>query len=774
MADGRDVIARMLVGMERLGGGVPTGAGDLPLMPQPAYDTDPARQKKFLAQRDWRGIGDMLLGIPDVTNQAVNAGIRDIGSLTGLYDPNTAYQFGMPSQDAANLAAAATGQEIIPEASMPPDVRQQGANRQFLFGALPVNPEASVAAASKAMLIGPMSKLWRADMAQLAEKMWQEGVAAGKPATEVLDEIWKATGTDTLAGTTRGAEGAWKQELPDQLTWLKQGPLSDPKTDPKTLGEAFEHRLGFEAYPELKSMPIIAEDLAQGERGRLYAGLPEEGIADEMSVNKRLSPVDQRSTILHEGFGHGVQNIEGWGRGANAGGGLRPGTTAWEIYQERLAKIATPISREEFYAPGGPGHPGAFDYEDYLKQHNDALKGESGRRLDRIAQEEAVREDYKRRSGEAEARNLQRRADMSLEELKERPFHSTYDIPLDEQIVNKRRDDLSEVMQEKDPEWWHPVGGGVKLREPFSTLTSKTEQLPILPDVPISPERLLGGYGLPLYGDRTMAAKNLLDVNGVPLTTSQHLGGGGRFMQETPGSIWASEQGRITNLLNRQRELEEASGGAPVYGVHTAMGPLGGDFAKMTTRPLLDLMGQAKGDITDKAARAFDREARSEDWGITDWPGVKSGSGSFEEWLTSTSGGNRANLAKIVQKGQYRDQGFPDMAALRKAIIEPELMDVPMLTTGMSVGQFEPGGRAIFDPVKPHDTYPVQAAGSHVGNMGQVPFELMFPDFMSTRRAGEQLPHTGRTVELQVPSQKFDDQWLDRIMPWWLSRGQKK
>jgi hypothetical protein len=331
--------------------------------------------------------------------------------------------------------------------------------------------------------------------------------------------------------------------------------------------------------------------------------------------------------------------------------------------------------------------------------------------------------------------------------------------------IEQARQELARVMaaKGKDIERFHPVSGNVRMKTPFSELTSTTRPTgSMLPDRPLSAEDLyrLNATLLPLYGDRTMAGQTLTHINDVPLTVAQKLGGGGRFQQENPGRLWASEQGRITNLANRVREEEKASGGAPVVGVHVAMGPASGDFSRQTTAPLLQQLQEAK--ITRKAAKEFADEAASE-WGITNWP--KKPERAYEDWLPSAPGGQRADLAKVMQKAKYQLLNFPNVAAVRKAITEPELMHVPTLTSGMSVGRFAPGGQVVPE-AGTHGDYSTDILGEHLGNMGQVPFSVMFPDFMRTRPPGEQIPNTARTVELKIPAQLANQQWLDNFMRW--------
>ena len=314
----------------------------------------------------------------------------------------------------------------------------------------------------------------------------------------------------------------------------------------------------------------------------------------------------------------------------------------------------------------------------------------------------------------------------------------------------------------KNIEWFHPVGGGVKLRDPFSELTSTTRPTgPMLPDKTMSPEDFkVGSYLLPLYGDKTVAGKTLLDVQGKPLATPQKLGGGGRFMQENPGKLWASDQGKGTTVSGKVQRLEQESG-LPVLGTHVSMGTGGSDFAKMNARTALQLTDQKA--ISDEAAKAFDARMAE------NWPGIKNV--DPEEWLATAPGGQRADLVKAMQLSPFqRDPAFANIGAIRKATTEPELMHEPMLTSGMSVGQFAPGGKV--DPgAGTHESYNTDWLGQHLGNMGQVPFSVMFPDVarnfaLKNPEQVSNLPALGYSVERQIPEQKITAQWQDNFMKW--------
>jgi hypothetical protein len=658
-----------------------------------------------------------------------------------------------------------------------------GAKTQAAISAIGAIPEAGKALAvgghGLAMFLGPRSQLFDRKMADLAQEM------ASKGATR--DEIWKATGSDKIAGTMLGPRGEPMQEISDVGARFNDPSAYSDKAPDFTAGDVFHHPAGYEAYPELANTEFNWRNSANV-HGSYTRGDPPSGYPPTAEVS--LYAPDKPGTMLHENFTHGVQDIENWPKGGNTNF-LNPGTPAWDIYQERLKAINTPMSPQTFES-SGLSDP-QFTYDDYLKQHNDALKNPThSRMLDRVAQEEAVNEAYQRSAGEAQARNVQARKDMTLDQLKATPPWETQDIPTDRQIATYPRDagpqfsrtDLAGQMlrdypgdpaavtpKGKNPEWFHGVSGGPKLPTPFSELTSTTvptEGSAMLADKPMSPEDFQrNSWLLPLYGDKSIAGQTLVDVNGQPLATPQNLGGGGRFMQANPGALWASDQSKGTKITGKVQALEQESG-LPVNATHVIMGPTSGDFAHMTARPLLQLTDQKA--ISSDQARAFDDRMVAE--GVNNWPGIRN---VGEDWLNAP-GTHRAALAKTMQLAPFaNDPAFGNVAAVRKAITEPELMHAPMLTSGMTVGQFAPGG-AVVPGAGTHETYNTDWLGQHIGNMGQVPFSKMFPDVLSGYLAKNpalagNLPTIGYSVERQIPAQKLTQQWLDNIMPWWERRN---
>lgn len=641
----------------------------------------------------------------------------------------------------------------------------EGSYGEAALNALGLIPELGPAA--KAMFIGAGSQLFRKDMAKLAQEMKAKGAHT--------DDIWRATGDDVVAGTMFGPRGEAIQEISDdaahfnadafprgggmagfmdeyarqhhgvdralqlppnsreRLAAVRYGSEKAQAARTKPLSEVLEHPDLYRAYPDVADIPI-------GREPNSFMGFKGSYSDGEIGITENVR--DKRSTALHE-TQHAIQEREGWPRGNSP------------------------------YAVAN--HPDPAVQEAYADEIKRRLETSGDTYID--AQAKAKHSVYERSWGETQARNTQARSNMTLDERKAMPPRHTQDIADERQIASYAPpgaaaswnphvvpDNPAQVTAKgKDPEWFHGVGGGVKLPRPFSEMTST-----MVPTGAMTPTRLLdpaglqGGIVTPLYGDKTMAGQTLTHINGVPLSRPQPLQGGPRFMQEFPGSIWASEKSQMTKMSNAVQRMAES--GKPVYGVHVAMSPVGGDFARMTTRPLLDMAQQAK--IKRADLKLFDEEMRGETAGR--WPGLmKAG----DDWLASAPGVDRATLAQTMHLARYQKAGFPDVGSLRKAITEPELVNRPMLTTGRTVGQFDPMGK--LSPGA-HDTYGTQIAGDYVGDLGALPLEAVFPDFVASRPPREPLPHTGKTLQTKPDiMQEADQRWLDNLMQHLLRGGRE-
>lgn len=322
---------------------------------------------------------------------------------------------------------------------------------------------------------------------------------------------------------------------------------------------------------------------------------------------------------------------------------------------------------------------------------------------------------------------------------------------------------------------YHPVGGGLKLSRPVSGLHATTVRDPMFnpPEIGmITPERLVKEEAalFPLVGDRAAAGRYLTHIGETELERPVRLTGGPLYMDANYNLIdpeqsaaWESGAGRVTALSRQAARAGE--GGRPVYGIYTTGSATNTDFNIMGADALIQQLPYSK--ITKKAEREFDRAMREGSKAfppIPDWPGIRSP--KAEEMLLDKSNGMlRTKLFDTMGKENFQSMGFPDVAATRKAIIQPELLDVDTHQTGFRLARMDTTGRTIENPLIPSD-YPVAMAGQVAGQLDvPVDYKNIFQSHFDARRLLGQ-PESGDYYSFSRahPIQYADEEWLNRLM----------
>jgi len=228
-------------------------------------------------------------------------------------------------------------------------------------------------------------------------------------------------------------------------------------------------------------------------------------------------------------------------------------------------------------------------------------------------------------------------------------------------------------------------------------------------------------------------------------------------------AAWESGTGRISALSKQAGRAGE--GGRPVYGMYVAGSGTNTDFNVMGANALLQQIPFSK--ITKKAEKAFDQAMRvgSEMFApIPNWPGIRSPSAQ-EMILDKSNGIVRTKLFDTMGKEEFQSMGFPEVPGTRKAIIEPELLDVPTNQAGFRMARMDTSGRIIEDPNIPSD-YPAAMAGKVAGKL-DVPadYKDVFQTHFDARRLLNK-PESGDYYSFSRahPIQYADQQWLDRLM----------
>ena len=319
---------------------------------------------------------------------------------------------------------------------------------------------------------------------------------------------------------------------------------------------------------------------------------------------------------------------------------------------------------------------------------------------------------------------------------------------------------------------YHPIGGGVKLSKPTELMTASVVDDPSIKPVPrkiMTLEDLQGGVAIPLVGDRAAAGRILEEVEGKRLRNPVKLQGGPGFMQThtfegqpEKSAAWASGKGVVTALGNQARRAAELAGTDKVIAPYVAMSPEGLDYNTMLSRAIL---GQLDiGSLSKRAVQSFNREVRKVE---PRFVGIESPQLEAQLFGGAKEAGNvRKAFVNRMGLEEFRQRGFPDVAATRKAITEPELLHRDVGATGYNIARLDPEGRIVDDPLIPHETYPVQLRGEYMGSLeDEVPYREFFQGFSDKRRAfGNPEGSDWRAFSMSAPIQQLDQEWLDRVM----------
>jgi hypothetical protein len=305
------------------------------------------------------------------------------------------------------------------------------------------------------IFVGKGAKTWDALAAQKAKIMADMGA---DPRT-----IWQET------GTWKGPDGKWRQEISDQPAKITEDVVNqivESKQFKGPLGQAITHAELFKAYPETAGIPstIFAQELPTG---NVLGGRSGTFQIPQLTVGGP-STVAQRSVALHE-LQHAVQQKEGFARGGSAAS-LSPDIAQArfdlkEIEQKmvRLQDAASDEARlyisksqrdpefkkiidEAFnkyktqFGERSEENPFGVDLQDAVKfsllekspvLNNLGLQADKLRRLSNLEPFEA----YRNLAGEAEARAVQQRRNLSSEQRRAAFPEESYDVPLDQLII---------------------------------------------------------------------------------------------------------------------------------------------------------------------------------------------------------------------------------------------------------------------------------------------------------------------------------------------------
>ncbi len=274
----------------------------------------------------------------------------------------------------------------------------------------------------RGVFMGDLSKTW--DKAAADKAMAMEKAGADPRA------IWQET------GTFKGADGKWRQEIDDSAALFNPSTINGVKRENDILsgmpgfdlgpsvGNVIDHPLLKAAYPDgLTKSTFIGNKntlLGDGVQGAY------DQASGALTINAPAKAADARSTMLHE-LQHAIQSRQGFARGGNVRdmAASLPDPQAVGDAQVLQAFVRRGIKPENAPAEflntlGRDVHPVA---RDLMYESSDALHAMN------------PREAYKLLAGEAEARAVQSRMNLTQEQRRLLFPLDSYDVRLDRLIV---------------------------------------------------------------------------------------------------------------------------------------------------------------------------------------------------------------------------------------------------------------------------------------------------------------------------------------------------
>lgn len=313
----------------------------------------------------------------------------------------------------------------------------------------------------------------------------------------------------------------------------------------------------------------------------------------------------------------------------------------------------------------------------------------------------------------------------------------------------------------RDPRLWHPASD-IKLRKPVDEMAfGITDKGDLSPAKTIDIADLEGRILVPAFGDRTRAGGLLTSVDGEDLPSPVDLQGGADFMR-SQGGIWASEPDAMRTKAKYVAKAAQEAQDAPIL-AYTAMGAQSGDFSRMMSDAVMGQLRPSMSNMIDPAV-----VSRFDDYVIKNvdknWPGILSSGAA--DYIPEMTGSNRRLLWQEMDKGVYRDAGFPDVGATRLAITDPRLINAQPFDTGLTFGRVDVEAPLTETTPDIHSTYRSQIHGDYLGGLlDNVPGDMVWRDFFGARRAAGASPATDQRAFMMTPSikQKVDGQMVDEV-----------
>ena len=293
--------------------------------------------------------------------------------------------------------------------------------------------------------------------------------------------------------------------------------------------------------------------------------------------------------------------------------------------------------------------------------------------------------------------------------------------------------------------------------------------LPLDPIKTANIEDQLNMLKMGISGDTSVSDQMLHQAGQYALQSPSEQQGGSMFglRKRFDPAAWASNVPVLENLQRDVGEFSKAYGDVPVIGQYNSMGSQGTNFAQHFADANLEAIA-SHGLTPDQAEQVNKviRKGNAKSGAHADFPGVEDPAGAYLYFSFFPE--LRKHFNDIMTKPDYTTKlGLPDGRVILHAITDPELRDMPVLTSGRAQYQLVPGQDPKTLPLSEHSTYTHNLPREPDAPVTQTPFpvpaELEFSDVTEYAKPRYKPSEMTRVMQTASPRQIVDPQHIDEI-----------
>jgi len=293
--------------------------------------------------------------------------------------------------------------------------------------------------------------------------------------------------------------------------------------------------------------------------------------------------------------------------------------------------------------------------------------------------------------------------------------------------------------------------------------------LPLDPIKTANIEDQLGMLKMGISGDTSISDQELHKAGKYALKSSSEQQGGALFglRKRFNPAAWASNVPVLENLQRDVGEFSRAYGDVPVIGQYNSMGSQGTNFAQHFADANLEAIA-SHGLTPDQAEQVNNliKMGNAKSGVHADFPGIEDPAGAY--FYFSFYPELRKHFNDIMTKPDVTTKlGLPDGRVILHAITDPELRDMPVLTSGRAQYQLVPDQDPKSLPLSEHSTYTHNLPRDPKAPVTQTPFpipaELEFSDVTEYIKPRYQPSEMTRVMQTASPRQIVDPQHIDEI-----------